>query len=489
MKIIIGNIESQAIIGGVDNLLPFDLQKTLKKYLSMEIPGYRFTPAFKNSKGRWDGKKYFITDSGKFATGFLPAILTYMDELKVSVEIEDTRGSIPVMSLDNFDSSVGEWTLRENQEKAVKKVNNFIKWSGEPIYFPRGIVDAATNAGKNSIMAGIVNNFPDQMALMIINRESIYKQAVEFFSTIFPVGMIDSKNYTLNRFTVAMQQSLMNRASDSLNVRNDLGKFGILFADEAHFAGGKDYARLLSMVPAPIRILVSGTPLDTVNELNNYVIIGSSGIPIAKITNKELIDKGYSLKPKVHFLYNGVKAAEGNYPEQVKSAITLCEERMNEFKNAVIEEGWLDKQTLIAFEEIEHGNFMYESLINDERFKGIEIDIVHGLSKNREQKILDFKNSKTKILLGSTIMQEGLNIPDIEVLFFALAGKAKIPVKQFAGRLLRTNGVLTEGILVDFYDDCEWLDVHSRKRLKIYREEEFEIIFRYNADKLGRKKK
>lgn len=485
MKIIINNIESQAVIGGVDYLLPFDLTKTLRDYLSMVVPGARFSEAAK--KRKWDGKKYFITTTGKFATGFLPSILNYMDELGVKVTIEDLRGEIPKMDLLNFDNSVGPWTLRENQEKAVKKVDNYIQWSGEPIYFPRGIIDAATNAGKNSIMTGITKNFKDQMAIMIINRSSIYKQAVEFFSTLMEVGEINDKKYFLNHFTIAMEQSLMNRALESLNVRNDLGKFGLMFIDEAHYAGGKNYARLASMIPAPIRILVSGSPLDTDNELNNFVIIGTAGVPIAKITNKELIEKGYSLKPVVHFLYNKCIDA-GNYIEQERENITVSDNRINQLKDFLTRSFLVGKQTLVAFNDIAHGTFMLEAFKTDERFKEVIIDMVHGTDKNREQKIQDFKDGKIQLLFGSTIMQEGLNIPNIEILVYALAGKAKIAVKQFVGRVLRDDGILKGCLIIDFYDDGEYLDVHSRKRLKIYREEEFDIVFEYTADKLGRNK-
>ena len=123
MKIIIGNVQSQAVIGGVDNLLPFNLQKELKSYLSMKVPGYNFSPKFKQflatGKG-WDGTKYFITEAGFFATGFLPAVLKYLLELEayykceLKIDIEDKRGEIPKMNTgDAFDRSVGKGSRRE----------------------------------------------------------------------------------------------------------------------------------------------------------------------------------------------------------------------------------------------------------------------------------------------------------------------------------------------------------------------------------------
>lgn len=494
MKIIIDNIQSQAIIGGADNLLKFDLNKKIKDFLSVSIPNAHFSPAYKRG---WDGKKAFITKDGKFATGFIPSILKYVAELEVPVEIEDIRPSFPVMDIANFNRSVGiEWELRPIQEEVVRKVHNYINYQGQKVdpdyagdklYFPRGIIDVATNGGKDSIMVGIVNNFKDTNALMLIHKSDVYAKAVKFFSKIYEVGQINTNNYKLAKFTIAMQQTLYNRAIESANVRHDLSKFGIMFVDECHAAGAKDYSRLSSMIPAPIRLFVSGTPLDTANPVNSFVTVGSSGMILAKITNKQLIDLGYSLKPTVNVLRNKCGMDERTYDEQCKKYILNGEFRVNELKDFLVREGHLNKQVLIAFDEIQHGEFMINSFIRDTRFSGINIDIVSG--KDKKERIVKydaFTAGNINILFGSTIMQEGLNIPNIQVLVFALGGKAKIPLKQFAGRGLRTDGEETDLVIVDFYDECRWLDTHSRTRLRIYKAEEFDIKYHYPADKLGR---
>lgn len=495
MKLILGNVQSQAIIGGVDNLLPVNLDRKLREYLSFKQPGWEHTDQakeyFRTGKG-WNGMVPFMTSDGRFPSGFVQAVLGFVNDLGAKVELEDSRGEIPRMNLENFDRRVGDWELRDMQEAAVKKVNKFFDWNGQSIYWPRGIIDAATNAGKNSIMTGIVNNFPGCNALMIINRGEVYKQAVEFFGKHFPLGKIGPKSYTIGRFTVAMQQTLLNRAMASQNVKNDLTKFQIVFCDEAHYAGAKDYARLLSMIPAPIRLQVSGTPLDTVNEMNHFKIIGLAGTQIAKISNKDLIDAGYSLKPTVHVLLNEGDGEELNYDNQFSTNVIRCQYRVNQLKDKLVKENWHRKQILVAFSEIEHGEFMLESFRNDPRFAGIAMDIAHGKLKDRTDRISRFKLGKTQILFGSTIMQEGLNIPNIQVLVFALAGKAKIPMKQFAGRGLRVDESKPEEkelIIIDFFDNVEWLDAHSRIRIKIWQEEQFEVKLDYLADKLGRPKK
>jgi superfamily II DNA or RNA helicase len=263
---------------------------------------------------------------------------------------------------------------------------------------------------------------------------------------------------------------------------------GIL-VHNCHYAGGNDYSRLTSLIPAPIRILVSGTSLDSEKMTNKLVIIGTAGGYLYQIKNKDLIKKKVSLKPIIHFIYNKCAQDGRTYDENVEDYIHKSENRLEEFKKWIISEGHINKQIVVAFAIIKHGEFMYESFKNDSRFQNLNIDWVHGTDSDRTEKIKDFKESRTNLLIASTIIQEGLNIPNIEILNYGLGGSSKIQLKQFIGRAIRDDGKSSEVLIVDFYDDCKWLDVHSRERLKIYNAEEFDIVYHYKADKLGRMSK
>ena len=39
MRLVLGNTASRAIIGGKDNLLPFDLEKEMRDYLKIKVDG------------------------------------------------------------------------------------------------------------------------------------------------------------------------------------------------------------------------------------------------------------------------------------------------------------------------------------------------------------------------------------------------------------------------------------------------------------------
>jgi superfamily II DNA or RNA helicase len=493
MRIIIGNIQSQAIIGGKDNLLPFKLIKLLSEYLSVDVKGAHWARKA-NPGSKWSGIRYFINTDGFFATGFLPMVLKYMDELGVPhVDIEDTRTVIPEF-YEDFESFIGkikneetgvieDWWLRDYQGALVHKVDNYIEFRGRSFYFPRGIIDAATNAGKNSIMAAITKNVVNGKALMLVHSTDIFKQAYKFFSQIFYTGRIDAKHYEIGVFTIAMQKTLLARCTKSTNVRADLNKFNILFCDEAHNSGGADYSKLLTYVNAPVRVFVSGSPLDSSNVINNMIIVGLSGPIIGKITKKELQDMGVSLKMIVHIMICNEKRLVFDYGTAQDALIFYSKRRV---ENMIL---WLstrrDKFTLVAFDIIAHGEFIYESFLKAPELDGLVIELVHGQDPLRAEKIAAFKRGDINILIGSTIMQEGLNIPIINCLIYAIAGMAKIPIKQFGGRIERNDGVNEYVETLDFYDVGKYVQTHARKRIQTYRAEGFEMVYHYEPTPKG----
>lgn len=490
MRIIIGNVQCQAVIGGADNLLPYKLSDELRDYMKVHPPGYNYAPAYRRRRSdgtrQWDGYKYFINTSGFFATGFLPMIFKFLEHRGIEAVVEDRRTSLPVFYEDfnpyigkilSEETGVGEdWYVREYQQDLLLKLDHSITYYGKSYYFPRGIIDAATNAGKNSIMAGIVRNVNQPKALMLIHSREIFKQAYKFFSQIFHTGVINDQEYTIGMFTIAMSKSLLVRASKNNSVKADLNKFNILFCDEAHNAGGDDYSRVLEQINAGMRVFVSGSALDG-GLINNMTIVGLSGPTLGRITNKELFDLGVSIPPKVHIMLNKPRVNYANYDGEAFYNICRSKERVE----CIIEflKTRRDKITLVAFDIQEHGKFMYEALRAAPELQGLVIDWAHGKHKDRSDKIARFKRGEINILIGSTIMQEGLNLPKMNVLVYAIGGKAKIPVKQFVGRVVRQDGVSEYVEVLDFYDVGDWIEDHSKKRIRTYKQEGFDITYHY----------
>lgn len=483
MKIAVGNVKSKIIIGGRDNLLKIDILKKLRVYMRVRPKGYFFAPSFK--KKQWDGYKYFITPKGSFATGFLPMVYKYCESLGADIEIEDNRDDIPKLSPD-ISNSIGtikgeDWSATGKysyQVEQVEAVSNYIVLGGVDLYFPRGILNCATNAGKNSIAAMIYNNLPKgTKILFVVSSRDIYKQAFDFFTDVcgYDVGQVSAGKYDTKEFTVAMVKTLYNRAKKSLNTQKWLKDIETLIVDESDESGAKQYSKTLSYVGAGMRVFVSGTPLAGTN-IQNMISIGLSGKVLSTVTNKDLVDKKVSQKPEINILLND---RVGNplltYSEEVDKMIHTSENRVNIIKGIINKHK--SEQILITYTILEHGYFMFDIL--NELFDDIEI--IHGTSDNRNEALDSFKEGKTKILLSSQILQRGVNIPNIRVLILAHGGKSEKITKQYVGRALRHDGTNDNVNIYDFYDSGSYVGKHSRDRIRIYKSEEFDVVQDYKV--------
>lgn len=486
MRLIVDNVKTKAVTGGSDNLLNFDILEELKEYLKVRPKGYNHSPLYK--KRQWDGWRRFITNKGEFATGFLPMVSEFLISKGVEVIIEDVRPE-PVRFVEPFDDFIGridgvDWVGRDYQVRMAKACEYTLKVGDQEIYFPRGILDCATNAGKNSIAAMIMKNVPsDTVIIFTVSNQTIFKQAMEFFSQVFPneeIGMVASGKILPKRITVCMVKTLHNQLSN-VNIQVWLKSVGLLIVDEADEAGAKEYSTVLREISAPMRILVSGTPLDG-DVSNSMVCIGLSGKVLGKITNRELIDMGVSQNPTIKILLNNSRTMGLNksYGYEDETYVMFSENRIKIIADLINEDDTL--QTLITFTKIDHGYFMLKKL--EEALPFLNIRIVHGPNSDypcdREEILEDFKAGKIDVLLASTVLKRGANLPSIRRLVLAHGGKSKTTVKQYIGRAVRHDGENDDVLVYDFYDVGEIVGKHSRDRIRHYKKEDFDIEYTFD---------
>lgn len=460
------------------------IKTVLRDYMSVNVPGAYFASAYK--KRQWDGKRYFITPTGKMATGFLPLLATVLerDYPDLPIEVVDERGEIPPFKselITHIGSMIAEGDY-EHQKHAIASMDKWITIRESQIAFPRGIVNAATNAGKTAVIAGLLLNLEgNNRMLVLIHNKTIFTQLVEAFEDVFngDVGIINASTYKPNIVTVGMIKTLYNRIKSSVNVKKDMAAFNVVAVDECHLAGSKTYQGVLKNVLAPIRLFVSGTPFDSNAIVNKMVSIGLSGPELFNISKRELMDKGISLEAKIHMhLCHEMHADDSSYDSVRYSRIFKSAKRVAIMYDILKD---YEGSTLIAVNYIEHGRLLAASL----QLLGINsITFVYGDDPKREEKIEQFKNGEIKTLVSTTILKEGVNIPIISKLIYAAGGKAKVDLKQWMGRLERLYKDTKDFIMHDFFDIGPYVENHSRSRRAVYKREQLDVTEHYNRKEI-----
>lgn len=422
--------------------------KIIKNEFGVKVDKVEHTYAYKSG---WDGMFYPILSTGCFLTGMLPL---FSEELKKHfvVYVNDHRENNykPVNEIPDY--------LYDYQKDIVKKVINYSLGSME---FYRGIIDAATNAGKTYISLALWEIFDEPKTIFFVHRKKLFDQQLEFFKEKIGeeyVGQISEKIKDTDKlFIVAMYQSSM---------QEDLSDYKMIICDEAHRAKGTMYNKLLKRCKnAEIRYYISGTPLK-VNEVDTYRIIGGSGKVLAKVTNDFLINEGYSVTPIIYMqkIINPISFLDyrGEYEELV-----INNNKRNDHIDSFVQANRRKRQTWVICRFVRHAELLADLL---------SAELLTGTTKKKESdRILNgFKKREIDCVVSTMVIDVGMNLP-IEAFVLALGGKSEIDVLQLIGRALRT-GNYDDVLILDFMDEGRYVGDHSSNRLNIYRKEKFKVV-------------
>lgn len=453
------------------------LLNELIELMKIKAPGYFYSEAWR--KRIWDGKIKYVTDGGRFLSGLIDQVVDCLKRLGVTkISFIDTRNlpepGEPVTEIGNMES-------RDYQANATRAIfsNNI-----EGVQWIRGILGLATNAGKTYVAATIYESFgKDLPMLFVINRVDLWRQISSELTEIFgsKVGTIGpGGNDRWLGLTVAMAQTL----SKNLNkYATALSRVKIVVVDECHYATSKTYSSFLSKLEgSSVRIGMSGTALKHKDKNKNQVILGFFGKEIIQVRNKELIDKGHSTPVKVTIINGNKKELLGyGYDEQVEKGIISNKKRnLKILKKSKAHFNKGRKHQLIVTKYVRHCEAVYAQL-REAYPPEVTIAYMHVNTKSKERKqILEgFKTGEIKILVSTLLIKEGHNLKLIQLLIYAAGGESAIQVLQIVGRILRKSENKTKGYIVDFFDKGKNLAKHSRRRIREYQSEGFEVVKKY----------
>jgi superfamily II DNA or RNA helicase len=86
----------------------------------------------------------------------------------------------------------------------------------------------------------------------------------------------------------------------------------------------------------------------------------------------------------------------------------------------------------------------------------------------------DLRKGNIRCLITTKLADEGVDVPNINLLYLVGGGKAYVATVQRIGRGLRVKDKEEELLVVDYFTlGNKYLEKHDRKRLKTYEEEDF----------------
>lgn len=443
---------------------------------SYPVEGAQFSPAYR--KGRWDGRKrLFSKRTGSFPIGLLDTVVEVCERHGKSPIINDHRVR-PDVAKGDFDlhgvSFEGKYSYQLDVAKtAVQK--------------GRGIIKAATNSGKTTMMAAITKYYNVPTLVIVPSVELLYQVRGVFKSRLgqddAAIGIIGDSTWAPGHWvTIATPGTLISRLEQKECV-DFLNTVDLLFIDECHRAGADELFTLANLCPAYFVFGMSGTPLDR-SDGADLRLIALAGEVICDITNEMMVELGVS--PPAHIVFDRITSPilpkKGiTYQQAYKQGVSENPEVVRKVVEWTLAGRAKDFRILIFVEEINQGKAIDDALWNDTNGEFIPHQFIHGgeTSDVRRAALEDFGKGDLPVLIVSRIVDEGIDLPEIDMLILAGSRKSKIRTLQRLGRGLRGERL----IAVEFANFChKHLMDHSLVRLNDYKAEKCFPIVQYKQD-------
>lgn len=439
------------------------------------VEGHTYTTPYR--KGIWDGRKnLFNSKTGAFPTGLLKTVCGVLDEHKIEYTVTDKRQDPgAVRTLPTLDDPECAEAFTPSGVSFTGKYAYQLSAARTMVEKKQGLVRVATNGGKTEISCAVVKYLNLKTLFIVTSRELLY-QAQKRFSTrlgvpLDEIGLIGDGHWEPGDWvTIATLDTLESRL-DTEQCQRFLKTIEVLFVDEVHHAGSETWYEVATTCPAYYRYGLSGTPLDRTDGAN-LRIIAATGDIIVDIGNKFLVDAGVSARANIIF----DKITEPRIPARTK---------YNEvYKQGVVENDQLNAKViewtkvchnaglsvLVLVEEIQHGKALDEMMWTKTGGKFIPHQFIWGdeSTEIRAAALQEFSNRTLPVLISSTILDEGVDVPTIDVIILAGSRKSKIRTLQRLGRGLRGEKL----IVIEFSNFCnDYLLKHSLVRFRDYKEE------------------
>lgn len=431
----------------------------------------------------WDGKQDYIKDNGKFPTGLLPKVYAYFKSMGITPTLKDER-DLPPLGF-KVPKNLNGLIPRPYQTRGVKAlIENTI--GGIP--FPTGVLKFATNAGKTLIACMLYKALGSKKTLYIINSSELYTQALKEVPEILGAekfGCIEPDKIVWANFMICKVHTMSNRCS-SHDFKAKLAEYEVCIIDECDLADNKTYKTILkNLWNAWAKIGMSGSiyvsPLAK-DKLKNENLRSFMSDIVAEVTNRELIDLGYSSEVKAIFNKGNEDYRGETFPDEYLYAIIKNKARNRKVYKRVkyrLKKGHYPLVVIIK----EHKHLKILQKLLTRKLPEYRIEGVHHKTENRFEIVDNFKKGDYDILVASMILKRGKNFPLMQTLINAAGGDSPENFIQILGRAMRKNIPSSKAPNVkyyeDFFDEGKYIKRHSKHRLVYAKKQQLQIIENY----------
>lgn len=462
---------------------PKPAKNKIAELLSYMVEGAAFTASFGASK--WDGRSsFYARRTDTFPAGFVHMVHATLVKEGYRVQIvkhplpEALGPASPVVDEFGNDDSRYDFQLR-----ALRQVEKH----------GRGILQVATGGGKSKIAKLIVARYR-RMTLFLTTRGILMYQMKDGFEAagnkvgvvgdgIFApirginVGMVQTfvarleqpdlnaeiRNVVkqdavaiekavkkgLPASTPLTREQMVKIGTERFEEKNKtrrqtiklLEMFEVVIGEEAHEAGGNSYYEILRHCKnARIRVALTATPFMRAGAEDNMRLMAAFGPVLLHVSEAELIKRGILATPyfkfvdsKPHDKLRKTSPWQRAYQLGYTENPYMLADIVSEAQRAAA----LNLPVMTLIQRKAHGDALRTLM----REAGLRVEFIQGEDDQvgRKRALRSLARGEIDVLIGTTILDVGVDVPAVGLVQLAGGGKAEVALRQRIGRGLRAK--------------------------------------------------
>jgi superfamily II DNA or RNA helicase len=468
------------------------VMQELQEYFTFDVPGARFTPAFRNKM--WNGKiSLYSMFTKELYVGLFYYLQKFCDQNDYVLDVSNLKSEVEDFSFDQVMEFVDSLKLAsKGQPIAVRTYQ--IEAIREALKYKRALLLSPTGSGKSLMIYSLMrwNLMHKRKQLVIVPTTSLVEQLYSDFEDYSSINNWNVAKHThkiysgyekINTHDVVIStwQSLQNLPKEFFE------GFDCIYGDEAHLFKAKALTGILTKcINAPFKVGTTGTLDGT--KTHRLVLEGLFGPVFNVTTTKTLMDDNHLANLKIYCLMiehtKEDKMLSKKFDYQQEIDFLVKHDKRNKFiRNLSLS---LKGNTLILFQFVEkHGDVLY-NMINTKAISTRstrKVFFISGATDAKEREAIRSiveKETNAIIVASYGTFSTGVNIKNLHNIIMASPSKSRIRNLQSIGRGLRTSDNKEECTLYDIGDDLIWGKrknftlKHAIERIKIYAEQSFD---------------
>lgn len=496
----------------LEGSLDKQVRDEIQGVLSYSVPNFKFLKRYKQeqekarlgllSREPWDGKitiaKKYYGQNGilRAPTGLLSYVREILDKNNVTYSIREERNQ--VVNTTGYDAPALFSILRDYQVEAVDMT----------MRRNRGIIKMGTGAGKTECVIATIVRAAAFPSVFYVTSCDLLEQAYDRFrkyvinnGEVADIGRIGAGHCDIRPITIATVQSCQRVVSphgkhtkskfddytpddntrfteeQKKSIKDMVCQAQFVYLDEVQHCAAETIQDILNASHGA-RFRVGGSASPWRDDGLDILIEACFGRRLCDVTSSFLIRQGYLIKPYITFNhFNQMLIPVKDWQSHYKAYVVENDERNAWIASRANFHVEKDRPTIILVKWARHAEILKDII------PGSEVLTSSGehatRPKERKEILNQMRSRKLMCIIGTSLLDEGIDVPAAGAGIFAGGGKSSTRELQRVGRFIRKDDAYPDkqcAYIEEFHDHTKWLSYQSKTRREILATEpEFEI--------------